>query len=95
MAKPIVAPIKKDLGEKEKDAKAQKLSPNGDEHRPFPWVEPFPESDINPETKEETVFVRAMLNQDIIMNGKMFKSGERTLPAGFAHQNAAVLSAPK
>lgn len=83
----------KDAGELAKESAS--LKPNGEQHRPLPWVEPFPASKLDAEGKNETVFVRATTSQDIILNGKAYKAGQHTLPANFAHAHASVLSAPK
>lgn len=76
-------------------AKTQKKKLSGEFHQPLPWKAPFPASIMKGDPLEETVFVRAVVGQEIILNGKKYPTGEQTLPCGFAHQHAAVLSAPK
>ena len=76
---------------KELDTKAK---PNGERHRPFPWVEPFPVSELDKDGVE-TVFVRATLGTDLIINGVKLSPGQHTLEAGFAHAHSTNLSAPK
>ena len=93
-----VKPLRKDadLGEKAAHAKDIEMKPNGEEHRPFPWTEPFPASVMSEgDNPKETVFVRATVMQDIAVNGKKYPVGQATLPSGFAHQYAACLGAPQ
>lgn len=82
----------KDIGEKTKES--VKLKPDGSEHRPFPWCDPFPESKLADDGKTETVFVRATAKQDIFVNGIKKPMGDVVLPCDFAHQHASALSAP-
>lgn len=86
----------KDAGEKLKEADAKGLKPDGSPSRPFPWVEPFPASVLADDGKTETVFVRALANQDLILNGEKKTQGiNHILPCDFAHTHANALSAPK
>ena len=80
MPKPIKSPT------------SAKTGPSGKYEDPILWVEPFPASCLAENGKEETVFVRARLVQDVILNGKMYKAGVHTLPCNFAHQHSNVLT---
>lgn len=83
----------KDPGEKVKEAKVKSPPPNGEQHRPFPWAEPFPAS-VPDKDGKETIYVRASLSQDVIINGHKRGIGEHTIPCDFAHSHANILSAP-
>lgn len=89
-----------------KTKKAEPKKADGSFSNPLPWVPPYPASklklqdpkdedlDGNAQT-EETVFVRANVHQDIIINGKKYATGNQTLPCFVAHQFNHAVSAPK
>ncbi len=72
-----------------------KAKPNGEFHRPFPWVEPYPAAEYDKEGKEIELYTRATVTQELTVSGQKFKTGVQTLPLGLAHAHSAVLSAPK
>ena len=66
----------------------------GSQSNPHPWVEPFPASVLAEDGKTETVFVKARVGQDVILNSKMHKAGLHVLPCNFAHSISNLLSPP-
>lgn len=67
---------------------------DGSMENPFPWVPPYPATKLDKEGKE-TVFVKGELTQDVILNSAKMSAGPQVMGAGFAHQHAAVIAAPK
>ena len=100
MAKPIHKVVAKkvdrdDLDEGELLKADEGLEPNGSASRPFPWVEPYPETLYAEDGKTDTVFVLASVTQEISVNGKKFPLGKQVLPASVAHAHSHAISAPK
>lgn len=76
------------------DLAKSKDKPTGEQHKPLPWIPPYPEAEFGEDGKD-TVFVRATVLQDIYINGDAKKIGQHTLPASFAHSNSHAIAAPK
>ena len=66
---------------------------NGSFGKPFPWLPPYPASEMGPDGEE--VFVRATVLQEITVSGLKFKTGQQTVPCNIAHAHCNALAAPK
>lgn len=71
-----------------------KENPIGSQSNPYPWVPPYPAPAFEDDGKTEKLFVKAMVTQDVTLNGQKLPIGLQTLPCAFAHQHSAVLAAP-
>lgn len=87
--------------------KEQPKKADGSFENPILWAPPYPASKVVPQeltgdedkdgdpATEETVFVKASVNQDIIVNGKKYSVGVQTIPCFIAHAHPHAVSTPK